>query len=617
MEGFKIKLKTGLIYAAFILLFFGFSFSFAHAANLFLAPNSGTYNVGNDFKVLVKVDSSGVAVNAAEGILAFDPNLLSVVALSKNGSIFNLWVQEPEFSNALGTVNFGGVILNPGFVGASGTLLSINFKAKIVSSAQIAFSSGAVLANDGKGTNVLTALNGGTYLIQPRKAVPQIPPRETPSLPVIFSSSHPDSEKWYSNSDPKFNWKLPEDVDTVSYLVHTKPTANPGNEPDGLKDSVSFTGAEDGISYFHLRFHNSAGWGPIAHYKFKTDTQSPEEFDITRLDKDGSTNPLPELLFATSDAVSGIDKYEMKIGDGDWFLIDKNVVGRAYKLPLQAPGKHKVIVRAIDQAGNSIISDIDVFVESIEVPVIDEITEKVTNGESVIIKGTAKPEYKVLVYFIDDRKFVYHSENYKTAARIFGITANAAGRVAKIVETPVDKDGKWEIEVSDLDPGKYRVHARAQDNRGAISNQSNEVRTQIGQNIFSAILDWILRLFSYLINGIKRGILFFGFIIVLVGLIIALIKLFQKNIRKTLYRFWGFIKIIKLGGGIKKEERDSLNKIKHMKRDIEEELELLEKIESKRELSLEERYLRNKLKRHLEYIKSLKPFKSNKKNKNL
>lgn len=587
----------------------GFSFSFAQAATLFLAPSSGAYNVGSTFSILVRVNTSGASINAAEGVLTFNPNELSVVSLSKSGTIFNLWVQEPEFSNALGTVNFGGIIFNPGFTGASGTILTINLKAKAVSAAQVTFSSGAALANDGLGTNVLSALNGGTYTLRPTKAVPRIspPPTVVPPatevLPVILSTTHPDPEKWYSRANPEFSWTLPSGTDNVSYLVHSKPNASPGTIPDGLKDSVSFTDIDEGITYFHLRFHGTAGWGPVAHYKLKIDTESPENFEIERIDEDDFTDPQPKLFFGTADKTSGINRYEMKIGDGDWFRIDKNDANRTYKIPLQMPGTYNVIVKAFDQAGNSTSADILVVVESIPPPVIEEISAEVKKGEPIIIKGKAEPGYNVIIYILNNKGLISLNESYSTTAKILGITANAASRIVKTIEVTADRNGRWEVEVRDLKPGKYSIHARTQDSRGAISKESNGAKTQVGQNIFERIFDGILKLFSYLINGIRKNMLFVGFIVVSVGLLIALIKLFEENIKKLWQKIKRFKKKIKIKFLMKDEEKELLSKLKHLQKDIEEELKLLEKIKHQRGLSAEEAYLRDKLKSHLEFIR--------------
>jgi cohesin domain-containing protein len=140
---------------------------FASAATLFVSPATRQVSIGQTFSITVRVNTHGVAVNAIEGTLTFNPAVLQVVSLSKTGSIFDVHVQEPKFSNTAGTVQWAGVILNPGFNGESGNLLTVNFKEIALGTGQIAMISGAVLANDGSGTNVLTGMSGGTYTIVP------------------------------------------------------------------------------------------------------------------------------------------------------------------------------------------------------------------------------------------------------------------------------------------------------------------------------------------------------------------------------------------------------------------------------------------------------------------
>ena len=94
------------------------------------SPSSGEYAVGGVFSVSVYVSSADQAMNAASGAISFPPDKLEVISLSKTGSIFTLWVQEPLFSNSSGAVNFEGIALNPGFTGIGGKLITVNFKAK-------------------------------------------------------------------------------------------------------------------------------------------------------------------------------------------------------------------------------------------------------------------------------------------------------------------------------------------------------------------------------------------------------------------------------------------------------------------------------------------------------
>ncbi len=218
MENKKKKIIFYLIlFSAFCFLL---SVSSANAASLYFSPSSGSYAVGDSFSVSVYVSSTDQAINAASGAILFPQDKLEISSLSKSGSIFSLWVQEPSFSNSAGTVNFEGIVLNPGFTGANGKIITLNFKVKTAGAGLLNFSSGSVLTNDGKGTNILTSLGNAQFNLG--GAAPTVPEATTPSAvsgapsaPQIFSPTHPDPNKWYTVKDAKFTWEVPPGTTTV------------------------------------------------------------------------------------------------------------------------------------------------------------------------------------------------------------------------------------------------------------------------------------------------------------------------------------------------------------------------------------------------------------------
>lgn len=154
------------------------------ADTLFLSPASGTSPVDQTLSVKVFVSSPSKAVNAFSGSIKFPADKLRVDSISKAGSVVSLWVEEPTFSNTDGTIKFEGVIPNPGYTGAAGTLVTVNFKPVAMGSAEVKFTGGAVLANDGNGTNVLRNSIGGTYEITAAAPVKQTPKEPTVKTPV-------------------------------------------------------------------------------------------------------------------------------------------------------------------------------------------------------------------------------------------------------------------------------------------------------------------------------------------------------------------------------------------------------------------------------------------------
>lgn len=143
--------------------------AYLFAATFSFYPHSSTQNVGSTFTLDVSVESSDQAMNAASTTISFPKDKLEVVSVSKAGSIFSLWVQEPSFSNSSGTITFEGIVLNPGFKGESAKIISVTFRAKQEGGVNIKFLSGSILANDGTGVNILTSPGAATINIKAKQ----------------------------------------------------------------------------------------------------------------------------------------------------------------------------------------------------------------------------------------------------------------------------------------------------------------------------------------------------------------------------------------------------------------------------------------------------------------
>lgn len=80
---------------------------------------------------------------------------------------------------------------------------------------------------------------------------------------------------------------------------------------------------------------------------FIVDTVAPSAFTPTFDVGPVTTNNQPSVVFATTDALSGMSRYEVKV-DGSSFSPQSS----PYRLPVLADGSHTVVVRAFDMAGN-------------------------------------------------------------------------------------------------------------------------------------------------------------------------------------------------------------------------------------------------------------------------
>ena len=466
---------------ALIILFLGMLPVAAEAATLYFSPSSGSHAVGTTFSVSIYVSSADQAMNAASGVISFPQDKLEATSLSKTGSIFTLWVQEPSFSNSAGTINFEGIVLNPGFTGAAGKIITINFRAKAAGSALVNFSSGSVLANDGKGTNILTSLGNAQFSLG--YVGPTVPEATTPSAvsgapsaPQISSPTHPDPNKWYAKKDAKFTWSLPSDVTSVRLLVGKIPAAIPTVVYTPAINEKEVTNLDDGIWYFHVQLRNASGWGEISHFRFQIDTQPPEPFEIKFVDGKETTHPQPTLAFETTDEMSRIDYYEVKIDQEPPIKIKET----EYKMPVQILGEHTVIVKAVDKAGNYTLAMTEINVLPIEAPIITDYPRELLPGSILSIKGTALPEVTIRVYIQKDEKEI------------------------KTGETKSDKEGRWTyIEVEPVEKGIYEVWAEAIDSSGAKNRSLEKVTILVSPPAFIRIgklaIDYLMTIITLLV----------------------------------------------------------------------------------------------------------------------
>lgn len=166
--------------------------SSAQAASLHFSPSSGDVTVGNIINVSVVVNTQGVPINNAEATINFPTSLLEVVSITKTGSIFSLWVEEPSFSNISGNISFNGGVPSPGYNGATGRLLNIAFRVKSAGTASLLFASGSVRANDGLGTDVLSALGGASFSVSPAQPAPKPVEPKPVVVPVVEPEVTPD-----------------------------------------------------------------------------------------------------------------------------------------------------------------------------------------------------------------------------------------------------------------------------------------------------------------------------------------------------------------------------------------------------------------------------------------
>lgn len=146
------------------------SVSAAEAA-LFIEPETGAYTIGEIFEIRVYADTDGAEVNAAEAELTFNPDAIEIQKVSTDGSILDAWPTQPTFSNQTGTLRFAGWTKSP-YRGSRGLLVTVQFKALRSRPSNAYLAAGAILAADGKGSNIITSMRSGLYTVSPREEGP-------------------------------------------------------------------------------------------------------------------------------------------------------------------------------------------------------------------------------------------------------------------------------------------------------------------------------------------------------------------------------------------------------------------------------------------------------------
>ena len=335
----------------------------ASAADLLLTPATGTFPNGQQFTVKVGVNPSGQSVNAADGSITFDPKVLSVVNISKDGSAFSLWTADPTFDNSAGTISFSGG--TPSGFSSESAILTITFMPNAVAaSTSLAFAKGSILAADGKGTDVYKNGDGASYAISAAVAAAPAAATDattadaanlsgdpTPIAPQIASVDDPKSDSWYASSTSDFYWVDTPDITGARVIIASTTDATPTQVLKGAATSTIETNIPDGVWYFIAQLKNGSGWGPSGDMKVQIDTTPPTEFAIALLAPDATG--VVKFSFKTDDALSGIDHYELLIGSTtDQTLSTQDVSDGTYPVPPQDGGSAKVTIRAYDKAGN-------------------------------------------------------------------------------------------------------------------------------------------------------------------------------------------------------------------------------------------------------------------------
>lgn len=132
---------------------------------LYMEASGSTHLAPGETTELSVMLASTVPVNAMSATLAFPPDLLEVVSISKERSFLDLWTEETAIREDVGEVHWSGGTFRKGGITGTSTALTLRVRARRPGNAQVYFKEAQILASDGYGTAVETVDTPFTYEI--------------------------------------------------------------------------------------------------------------------------------------------------------------------------------------------------------------------------------------------------------------------------------------------------------------------------------------------------------------------------------------------------------------------------------------------------------------------
>ncbi|MEN9558738.1 MAG: hypothetical protein RL141_1107 [Candidatus Parcubacteria bacterium] len=463
-----------------VMVIFGWAAPAAEAASFLFSSGQSSYAVQDTFSVTVSVSSPERAINAVSGVVAI-PEGLDVLSVSRDGSVVGFWTQPPTFSQGARTVSFEGVVLNPGYQGAAGTLFQIKLRAIREGTGTVSLMAGSILAHDGQGTNVMdgpsAAMNLTTAPAPSAEAAgnePRATPAEgedpsegeasseaaaekqaPPSAPRLTSPTHATPETWSSSSHAVVEWRVPKGVTAV----RTGVSKGANDAPRTLQGPVGVFRAEglsDGVWVVHVQLQNGFGWGSVAHREVRIDTAPPKAIQVSKMSSEDLSNPDVPFIFQAEDTASGVARYNVRFDDAEEIAwIDDG--SHTFLLTDVPPGVHRLSVRASDHAGNATSTDISFFVDALQAPRLTEVSSEIRTDTGLLVRGVSAYPMAQAVLWLQPEE----------------------GEATRFL-TAADEHGAFFFQLRErIPPGHYRVSAEIIDARGALSNRSKEVPLEV------------------------------------------------------------------------------------------------------------------------------------------
>ncbi len=305
-------------------------------STLHFQPEGGVLDRRFAQKISVILDTGNESINAIRLALKYNPLEIKVQSVDMDRSICKYFILS-EHNSQSGDIVMECMIPNPGFKGNSAVLADLFIKSlEDTTVSTVYFSEDTqILANDGLATNVLRLANDSTFYFE------NSADRSKNKGLVVFSPSHSNPERWYSNRYVNLSW-APNYSAVVSEVDQLCPEALVSSPPFYKKLK------HDGIYNFLVSAKDEAGLDVFGNIIIKIDTVPPEKVELKSSGEKVKPGEIVRFEASAQDGLSGLQKvFYIKINDGIFFPI-----GDEIHIPFLQAGTYYITLRAYDKAGN-------------------------------------------------------------------------------------------------------------------------------------------------------------------------------------------------------------------------------------------------------------------------
>ncbi len=566
----KVTFYTFAVGTFFFWVFFPQSV-FAQSASLYLTPTTGTFPIGEQFVVEVRIDTGGSSVGTADAVIAYNPEDLRFESVSDDGSIFStILVDSTRKSGNIDLSGFTQRGVTP-YAGGDGLFARIVFTPLRNVATQLYFTQGSatkplsLTASVADLTNMVTGLRTASYTFIPKQVttanVVYAEGGETQSTFEITPLPVPQGE-WFSSSTVTLSWTLPEGVEEMRSVVSDSQNDIPSKTYATPVTSVTLKDLSQGKHFFLLQFKRKGVWEDVIRHPLSVDYSKPSEISIKETEREDSADPRVTFAIEASDSNSGIERYEMSIDGGEGEVWEKKD-GELYEPKGLTPGEHVLTVIAYDKAGNSTTKDALFIVKSLEAPALinESVPERVLSGDTVTVRGTSYPNSEVTVF----------------------ISFNDGEADEKKVKT--DERGEFTVTITEgARTGKYTLWFTVTDERGAMSPNSIKRSIDVSQPYIMLFGSYAVTYLSVIVPLVA--------LILLLGLVLWLAFTWVRGYRKR----------------VRLETNEAYHATKEefykLREELTKQIGMLEKANMSRELTREEMRIFNDLSKRLDNMEN-------------